>query len=334
MAKKYINPNLKKKTFQASLTSIPELTEKLIRGDRSALSTAITIIESEKSSDRILSSEILKRISKVETKSLRIAISGSPGVGKSSFIEALAKSEPECPIAVLAVDPSSSQSHGSILGDKTRMESLVTRENAFIRPSPAGKTLGGVTAKTREVILLCEAAGFEKILVETVGVGQSETAVSNMVDFFLLLILPGSGDEVQGIKRGIVELADMVLITKNDGDRLDLARESMRAYKNAMHLFRQKYKNWNIPVFRCSSMEAQGLEKVWEQIALFEAFAGTNGWLGHHRRNQHLKWYEESLMLRAMELFESSNNFQGLVEQHKSLINAGEKDIWKLLNEF
>lgn len=334
MAKKYLNPNIKKGAFAQKEISSLDLTQRLIKGDRGALSKAITIIESDQLSDRTKANEILEHISQVKTNSLRVAISGSPGVGKSSFIEALAKERPENKLAVLAIDPSSSQSHGSILGDKTRMESLVTRENAFIRPSPAGKTLGGVTAKTRESILLCEAAGFETILVETVGVGQSETTVSNMVDLFLLLILPGSGDEVQGIKRGIVELADMILITKNDGDRIDLARASQRAYKNAIHLFRQKYKDWTIPVFSCSAIENKQLDQVWEQIDLFGAFAQKADWKTNHRRNQNINWYQDQLKEKAMEIFHSKQDHKVLIQNHLKAIQAGDEKIWKMINEF
>ena len=341
MSKKFINPNLQKRSLKQSTLDIEQLATQLVEGDRNALSVSITLIESELSEHRTLSRRLLTLVEPAARKksSLRIGISGSPGVGKSTFIEALSKYRPEQSIAVLAVDPSSGESHGSILGDKTRMEQLVQRENAFIRPSPAGKTLGGVTAKTRETIRLCEAAGFDRIFVETVGVGQSETAVSQMVDFFLLLILPGSGDEVQGIKRGIVELADMVCITKTDGDREKLARSSRQSYKNALHLFRTKYPGWEIPVINTSSETGKNMDKVWKSIDDFGAFAQKKSseneasWINLHRRKQNLQWYEAALKEVAWQNFVADTKTQNLVQSHRTLLQTEQANVWQLIEE-
>lgn len=340
LSKKYINPNLQKRSAnRLTELDIEHLADQLVKGDRNALSTSITLVESELAEHRPLSRKLLTLIEPVASQntSLRIGISGSPGVGKSSFIEALSLYRPEQSMAVLAVDPSSGESHGSILGDKTRMEKLVQRDNAFIRPSPAGKTLGGVTAKTRETIRLCEAAGFDRIFIETVGVGQSETAVSQMVDFFILLILPGSGDEVQGIKRGIVELADMICITKTDGDREKLARSSRHSYKNALHLFRIKYEGWEIPVINTSSETGKNMDKVWKLIDDFGAFAqksdstALSSWIIHHRRKQNLQWYEAALKEVAWQNFIVDQNTQDLIQSHRDLLQKGKVNVWELI---
>lgn len=342
MAKKYINPNLKKMDLASRLEriDIKQLSTKIIQGDRNALSTGITLVESTHKEHRKKSRQLLSLLSDASHhQALRIAISGSPGAGKSSLIESLASFRPDQSLAVLAIDPSSSESHGSILGDKTRMETLVGRENAFIRPSAAGKTLGGVASKTREAVILCEAAGFDNIIVETVGVGQSETMVSKMVDMFILLILPGSGDEVQGIKRGIVELADMVLVTKTDGDRLNIANESRRAYKNALHLFRQKNMNWDIPVINCSALSGKNMEKVWQSIDEFRAFAQKKeesdsiSWLDHHRQKQNLQWYEDKISETALEYFLQNESIREKIEKHKTAIQKGDIKVWEMLRE-
>lgn len=342
MAKKYLNPSLKKQLNPDRFSSldVAALAIKISEGDRASLSTGITLVESELYDHIKLSRALLSRLEemKLDRNSLRIAISGSPGAGKSTLIESLSKFRPESSLAILAVDPSSSTSHGSILGDKTRMESLVLRKNAFIRPSPAGKTLGGVTATTQETIFLCESAGFEYIFVETVGVGQSETAVSEMVDFFILLILPGSGDEVQGIKRGIVELADMVLITKTDGDRIAIAKESRRAYKNALHLFRQKYKNWEIPVLTCSSETSENMEEIWNKIADFRDYTETEigekmSWKTSHRKAQKIRWYNNQLEEIAITNFLKREEVQKKIKEQREQIKTGENQVWRLLFE-
>lgn len=233
-----------------------------------ALSRALTLVESRHDNHQKIAVEILDRCLPFTGNSVRVGITGSPGVGKSTFIEALGMHtlNKGARMAVLAVDPSSSITKGSLLGDKTRMEHLSRQENAFIRPSPASETLGGVAHSTKESILLCEAAGYDLIIVETVGVGQSETLVREMVDFFLLLILPGSGDDLQGIKRGIVELADLIVINKSDGNRRSLAQETQRDFKRALHLFPPSTSSWTVQVLLASALKQEGVTDIWTEI--------------------------------------------------------------------
>ena len=244
---KSVNPKLASiRKKRAAAWSAERYAEKILEGDRVILSRAITLIESNRQSHQQLAQQIIEQCIPHSGKAIRIGITGSPGVGKSTFIEKLGKHilQQDRKLAVLAIDPSSQLSKGSILGDKTRMAELSADPNAYIRPSPAGQSLGGVGRCTRSTIILCEAAGFDTIFVETVGVGQSEIVVHSMVDFFLLLLLPGAGDELQGIKRGIVEMADLLAINKSDGDRLPLAKRSRQSYKNALHLFPPKESGW------------------------------------------------------------------------------------------
>lgn len=251
----------------------------ILNRDRVLLSRAITLIESSKEEHYTLSQKIIEACIPNSGKSLRIGITGVPGVGKSTFIEALGKYLIGLGhrTAVLAVDPSSSISGGSILGDKTRMEQLAVDENAFIRPSPSAGSLGGVARKTKEIIILCEAAGYDIILVETVGVGQSETAVHSMVDFFLLLMLAGAGDELQGIKRGIIEMCDGMAINKADGDNIHKAEAAKVQYENALHLFMPSDSGWRPKVLTCSSLAGNGVPEVWEMIRNFERMMKNNG---------------------------------------------------------
>jgi LAO/AO transport system kinase len=225
-------------------------------------------------------------------KSIRVGISGAPGVGKSTFIEALGTYLIELghSVAVLAVDPSSAVTGGSILGDKTRMETLAFAEKAFVRPSPAGSTLGGVTRRSRESILLCEASGFDVILVETVGVGQSETAVADMTDMFLLLLLPSGGDELQGIKRGIMELADLIVVNKSDGEQITLANQTMLDYRSAVHFLTSRFDGWQTPVMACSSVNNQGVTEVWAEVDRFKATISKDGRLQQQRAQQAKAW--------------------------------------------
>jgi LAO/AO transport system kinase len=266
----------------------------LVKGDRRALAKAITLIESSRGDHRAQAQELLGQLLPQTGNSIRIGISGVPGVGKSTFIErfgllllSLGKR-----VAVLAVDPSSPVAGGSILGDKTRMEVLSRSSDAFIRPSPAGKTLGGVAQRTRETLLLCEAAGFDVILVETVGVGQSEHQVAGMVDFFMLLMLPGGGDELQGIKKGILELADALVINKADGDSRALAAQAQQHYQNAMHLLSHP-QFWTPKVVTCSALEDQGIDAVWAMIADYTALAQANGVWGRQRMQQKQQWLHQ-----------------------------------------
>ncbi|MBU6167945.1 MAG: methylmalonyl Co-A mutase-associated GTPase MeaB [Bacteroidetes bacterium] len=275
-------------------------------GNRVMLSKGITLIESKLKKDKEKAEALLSHCSPYgNNASLRISITGAPGVGKSTFIECLGEmwTKEGKQVAVLAVDPSSKQSRGSILGDKTRMENLARNPMAFIRPSPSGNLLGGVNRNTRETILLCELAGFERIIVETVGVGQSETTVSEMVDLFLLLLLPGAGDELQGIKRGIVEMADMIVINKADGSNKDKVREAMNAYRMALHLFPPRNDHWQPPVLSCSSLEKKGFEKIMEQLISFSSTIHRKNELMEKRKLQIGYWFDQLIENKLREDF-------------------------------
>ena len=263
-------------------------------------------------------------------KSIRIGITGTPGVGKSTFVEALGNylTANGNSIAVLAIDPSSKVSQGSILGDKTRMQKLGADPNAFIRPSPAGESLGGVARQTRETILLCEAAGYEYIFVETVGVGQSETAVHSMTDFFLLLLLPGAGDELQGIKRGIVEMADLIAVNKADGDRLALAKKSKQEYRNALHLFPPHESGWVPSVHLCSALENEGIEAIWKQVLQYADHTGKNGFFDHKRRQQTAIWLEETIQNAWREHLLQSDEMKSAWHETEEKVLSG---IWSPL---
>ncbi len=261
-------------------------------GDRRALAKGITLVESTRSDHRQQAAELLETLMPATGNSIRIGISGVPGVGKSTFIEAFGNLllERGHRVAVLAVDPTSAVTGGSILGDKTRMETLAFAKNAFVRPSPAGKTLGGVTRRTRESLLLCEAAGFDVILVETVGVGQSETAVADMTDMFVLLLLPAGGDELQGIKRGIMELADLVLVNKADGEQTNSANQTMADYRSALHFMKSRFASWQPQVLACSSLKNSGIAEVWQEVESFRSTTTASGELQQHRAQQARSW--------------------------------------------
>lgn len=269
-----------------------ELAPAILGGDRRALAQAITLIESTRPEDRQVAHALLEELVPRAGQSIRIGISGVPGVGKSTFIESLGNFliDEGHNVAVLAVDPSSAVSGGSILGDKTRMDRLSKRSEAFIRPSPAGTTLGGVTRHTRETILMAEAAGFDVLLVETVGVGQSETAVSEMTDMFILMLLPGGGDELQGIKRGIVELADLILVNKADGDMLPLAQRSVADYRNALHLLHPRSEHWQVPVESYSAIEGSDTPGVWDIVQRYRRALSDAGELEEKRAVQAKSW--------------------------------------------
>ncbi len=300
---------------------IEQLSTALLDGDRRALARGITLLESTRAEDRKAGDQLLERITPHAGKSLRIGISGVPGVGKSTFIESLGNLiiDQGHRVAVLAVDPSSAISGGSILGDKTRMDTLSRRTEAFIRPSPAGRTLGGVTRRTRETMLLTEAAGFDIVLVETVGVGQSETAVSEMTDLFVLLLLPGGGDELQGIKRGIVELADLLVINKADGDLASAAQRTVADYRHALRLLHTRHPDWEVPVMSCSALEGSGIVEVWETIERFRKVMSANGELSRTRAAQATAWLWSEL---AEDLLELLKNDTGLRERIDALEKA------------
>jgi LAO/AO transport system kinase len=275
------------------------LADAVCTGDRRALARAITLVESDRAADREKSEALLTALLPHTGNAIRIGISGAPGVGKSTFIEAfgaLITGEGHR-LAVLAVDPSSRRSGGSILGDKTRMQTLARNPNAFIRPSPAGETLGGVARRTREAVLVTEAAGFDVVLVETVGVGQSETAVSEMVDLFVLLVGPGSGDELQGIKRGVMELADLVLITKSDGELKQAAARAASDYAHAIHLMRPKYPGLPPKVLQVSALEGRGIAEAWATMRVLNKRLSASGMLAKVRENQLRGWFWNELQM-------------------------------------
>ena len=271
---------------------IVALADGVIAGNRRVLAQAITLIESTRSDHRAAAAALLERLMPSAGNSIRLGISGVPGVGKSTFIEALGNHVIDAGhrVAVLTVDPSSAISGGSILGDKTRMEQLSRRDEAYIRPSPAGKTLGGVTRRSREAMILCEAAGFDVIIVETVGVGQSETKVADMTDMFLLLLLPGAGDELQGIKRGIVELADLILINKADDDLVKLAGQAAAEYRNALRLLHPRSPNWKVEVKSCSARDGAGIADAWETVLRHHEILESTSELAARRAAQARDW--------------------------------------------
>jgi len=264
----------------------------VLEGQRRALARAITLIESTRDDHCAAAGELLQRLTPHAGNSIRLGISGVPGVGKSTFVEVLGNHVIDAGhrVAVLTVDPSSAVSGGSILGDKTRMELLSRRPEAYIRPSPSGNTLGGVTRHSREAMILCEAAGFDVILVETVGVGQSETRVAEMTDMFLLLLLPGGGDELQGIKRGIMELADLILVNKADGDQLPAARRSALEYRSALRLLHPRLADWRVEVRTCSARDAVGIAEVWETALRYRETLAASGQFELRRAEQARAW--------------------------------------------
>ncbi|MGE5515587.1 MAG: methylmalonyl Co-A mutase-associated GTPase MeaB [Bacteroidota bacterium] len=268
------------------------LAEGVLAGSRRALARAITLIESTRPDHREAAEALLHQLLPHAGRSVRIGITGVPGAGKSTFIEAFGLHVVDSGhrLAVLAVDPSSPRTGGSILGDKTRMEDLSRDERAFIRPSPSGCTLGGVARRTREAMLVCEAAGYDVIVVETVGVGQSETAVADMVDMFLLLLVPGGGDELQGIKKGIVELADAIVVNKADGDLAQAAARAARDYTNALHLLTPAHAGWTVPVLTCSALERLGIDKVWDNVDLYRQTMERAGRFAGRRSEQAHAW--------------------------------------------
>lgn len=280
------------KKNRAKQNSVDAFVSQILKGNIAYLSRAITLVESTNTKHQQKANKILERCLPYANKSVRIGITGVPGVGKSTFIEAFGKhlTNQNKKVAVLAVDPSSSVNKGSILGDKTRMEQLVTDKNAFIRPSPSGTSLGGVAQKTRESIILCEAAGFDTIIIETVGVGQSETVVHSMVDFFLLLKLAGAGDELQGIKRGIIEMADAIVINKADGDNEKNAKIAKVEFNRALHLYPLKESKWQPKVLTASALHNLGIIKIIEMINNYIAITYKNGYFQQKRNEQNTFW--------------------------------------------
>ena len=304
--------------------------EKLIRGvrkqDRRLLSNTITLIESARRDHQQLARKIVDEVLPYTGKSIRLGITGVPGVGKSTFIESLGMLlvQNGHRVAVLAVDPSSSRSGGSVMADKTRMEKLAVEENAFIRPSPSGGTLGGVARKTRETMMVCEAAGFDVIIVETVGVGQSETTVASMVDFFLVLMLAGAGDELQGIKRGVLELADALAINKADGDNIEKAQKAAKIYTTALHMLQPASSNWNPPVLTCSALEMTGISDIWQTVLKFHEQFTRSGELEHKRQKQALDWLWSMVEDELKQRFYNNPEIKQRLDQITRAVARGE----------
>ncbi|MEM7009047.1 MAG: methylmalonyl Co-A mutase-associated GTPase MeaB [Thermodesulfobacteriota bacterium] len=316
--------------------SLDDYTQGILNGDRTILSQAITLVESTLPKHNELAQKIISHCLPHTGNSTRIGITGIPGVGKSTFIETfglyLTNNENRS-VAVLAIDPSSERSKGSIMGDKVRMEKLSMHPKAFIRPSPTGGSLGGVAKSTRESILLCEAAGFDTIIIETVGVGQSEIAVESMVDFFLLLLLAGAGDEIQGMKRGIMEMADTVAITKADGDNLQRAQLAKKEFENAMSLFPAKPGGWVPKVTTCSSLENNGIDDIWQIISLHQDQMTQSGILNNKRKEQLKKWMHESIVYGLEQNFYSKDDIAKVVSELEQEVQSGEKSPFSAAQE-
>lgn len=299
----------------------------ILKGNRVVLAQAITLTESQRAEDSVLAQRVITELLPHTGKSVRVGITGVPGVGKSTFIEAfgtyLARQQKK--IAVLAVDPSSSKTKGSILGDKTRMENMARNPNAFIRPTPTGNTLGGVADRTRETILLCEAAGFDVIIIETVGVGQSETTVRSMVDFFLLLMLAGAGDELQGIKKGIMEMADAIVITKCDGENKKAANLARANYQHALHLVSATDSGWQPKVLTSSALENTGIEETWKVITDYLEFVEPNGYFVQNRQLQNRNWFYESIQVHVLKTIGQSEQIKNSLHRFEKEIDIGKR---------
>jgi len=302
-----------------------KLAEAVFAGDRRALARAVTLVESTRKDHQILAAELMEQLSPFAGTSIRIGISGVPGVGKSTFIEAFGNHllGLDHRVAVLSVDPTSGLSGGSILGDKTRMPALAREQGAFIRPSPAGDTLGGVARHTRECIVVCEAGGFDVVIVETVGVGQSETAVADMTDMFVLLLLPGAGDELQGIKRGIIELADLVLVNKADGELEAHAQRTAAEYANALRLIRPRSSHWEVPVRRCSALTGTGVPEAWSLVEKYRTSIGDSGELAARRAEQVRSWLWDEVSAELIDALKANAEVRKRLPEVEQLVTEG-----------
>ncbi|NIJ55978.1 methylmalonyl Co-A mutase-associated GTPase MeaB [Dyadobacter arcticus] len=299
----------------------------ILAGDRIMLSRAITITESRLPEDKILAQTILQNVIPKTGHTIRIGITGIPGVGKSTFIEAFGQYLTSLGrrVAVLAIDPSSKKSGGSILGDKTRMEKLSNHSLAFIRPSATGLSLGGVTRNTRETMLLCEAAGYEIILVETVGVGQSETLVKGITDFFLLLMLAGAGDELQGIKKGIMEMVDAIAVNKADGTNENAAGQAVSEYQNAVHLLPATESGYNVRVIPCSALEGKGMDTIWQMVEEYVVVTKSNGFFTKNRQLQNIDWMHDTVRQTLEDQFYKNTAVKELMPDIEKAVRKGEK---------
>src|SRR5579871_1449364 len=309
----------------ASPPHVAHLAQAIRAGDRTMLSRAITLVESKRADHRRAAAALTQALLPATGKAVRVGITGAPGVGKSTLIDALGSllTRSGRKVAVLAVDPSSRRTGGSILADKTRMARLANDANAFIRPSPASGTLGGVAARTRETMLLCEAAGYDVVLVETVGVGQSELAVSDMTDFFLVMALPGAGDELQALKKGVVELADMIAINKADGDNLGRARVAAADYGAALHILAPRSRNWSPPVITCSALTGEGIDQLWAHILDHRRRLTESGELAARRGEQQVKWMWTMLEERLFAPLHSDRALKAALPRIEAEVAAG-----------
>jgi LAO/AO transport system kinase len=331
-----INPLLKNKAFNKSKNySVKETVNQIRKGNITFLSKAITLIESTNKKHQKKATKIINACLPFANNSIRIGITGVPGVGKSTFIEAFGKLLTNIgkKVAVLAVDPSSTINKGSILGDKTRMEELVKDKNAFIRPSASGNSLGGVAKKTRETIILCEAAGFDTILVETVGVGQSETAVHKMVDFFLLLKLAGAGDELQGIKRGIIELADIIVINKSDNQNISATELAKKEFENALHLYPLKKNNWQPKVITCSALHNKNINQIWELISDFIKVTKKNKHFNNNRTVQNKFWLIDTINQNLQDHFNANKSIKKMLKKEVELLNKNKSNPFEVAHK-
>lgn len=323
-----VNPYLKRGRFSRKKLTADDYVEGILKGDSAILGQAVTLVESTNPEHQLVAQEVIEKCLPHSGNSVRIGISGVPGAGKSTSIDAFGMHVLEAyggKLAVLAIDPSSERTKGSILGDKTRMEKLSVHPDSFIRPSPSAGSLGGVARKTRETIILCEAAGYDKIFVETVGVGQSETACHSMVDFFLLIQLAGTGDELQGIKRGIMEMADGIVINKCDGNNVEKCQLAASHFRNALHLFPPSESGWMPEVLTYSGFFGLGIKEIWDMVYAYFDFVKANGYFEHRRNEQAKYWMYESINEHLRNSFYQNETIAELLKVAEKGVLAGEK---------
>ena len=323
-----VNPYLKRGRFSRKKLTADDYVEGILKGDSAILGQAVTLVESTNPEHQLVAQEVIEKCLPHSGNSVRIGISGVPGAGKSTSIDAFGMHVLEAyggKLAVLAIDPSSERTKGSILGDKTRMEKLSVHPDSFIRPSPSAGSLGGVARKTRETIILCEAAGYDKIFVETVGVGQSETACHSMVDFFLLIQLAGTGDELQGIKRGIMEMADGIVINKCDGNNIEKCQLAASHFRNALHLFPPSESGWMPEVLTYSGFFGLGIKEIWDMVYAYFDFVKANGYFEHRRNEQAKYWMYESINEHLRNSFYQNETIAELLKVAEKGVLAGEK---------
>ncbi len=331
-----VNPYLNRNRFRRRELSVAEMVEGIVKGDVTILSQAVTLVESVHPDHQAKAQDVIEKCLPYSGNSVRIGISGVPGAGKSTSIDSFGMhvlEEKGGKLAVLAIDPSSERSKGSILGDKTRMEKLSVHPKSFIRPSPSAGSLGGVARKTRESIILCEAAGYDKIFVETVGVGQSETACHSMVDFFLLIQVAGTGDELQGIKRGIMEISDGIVINKCDGENVDRCQMAARNFRNALHFFPKHESGWTPQVLCYSGFYGTGIKEVWDMVYDYIAFIKQNGYFDHHRNEQSKYWMYETINEHLRANFYNNALMQARLKSAEQAVLSSEKTSFAAAHE-